>query len=491
MLIASGLFISVMVISAAAEDDTGITRVHLSECTQPQTDQVACDIGEIEAGFKGSIKGGDTIVLACDAMPPVADTTCDITFVGVGTGEELVINDPTRIVLSNCSSPSVFYFKGATQPDAQFSLECTLGDVAIARSLRAIQLEEPKWDLQMPVLASPSELEIEPISPSDAMRLTSCVASETGSFSCILEGVGDRMHVEKWWLKNGDEIVITQFNDELVGSFIRIEPASGHEPPMSGTSHYLVGEGDQITLDGCGDELSAGAEQLHCTFLEIVPATGEFEPIPLEEGQVHLTLLEGTEMVLLNSELREYPLLSADRVIHSTTSRIATIVDSKSHIGDGIVWWHVELDENGINGWIPQDFFVERVTDSEDSSGELGSLSITGYSCPEASSPDEACMEAGPVEILNATLRLEDGTTMQLAADRRQEDGSYAWLNIPVGEYVLLVDGLLGPDGTSARDVAGASGQSEDGWTIANTDSNQPTVLQVFFVPAGEAESPG
>ena len=100
-------------------------------------------------------------------------------------------------------------------------------------------------------------------------------------------------------------------------------------------------------------------------------------------------------------------------------------------------------------------------------------------------------MEAGPVEILNATLRLADGETMQLAADMRQGDGSYAWLNIPVGEYVLLADGLLGPDGTSARDVVGTTGQVDDGWTIANTDPNQPTVLQVFFIPVEEATAAG
>jgi hypothetical protein len=139
----------------------------------------------------------------------------------------------------------------------------------------------------------------------------------------------------------------------------------------------------------------------------------------------------------------------------------------------------------------------QAVTSEGDGSGqvvdgpELGSLSISGYLCPDASSTDEACMEAGPVEILNATLRLEDGQTMQLAPDMRQEDGSYAWLNIPIGEYVLLADGLLGPDGTSARDVVGASGQADDGWTISNTDPNQPTVLQVFFIPVAEATAAG
>ncbi len=80
---------------------------------------------------------------------------------------------------------------------------------------------------------------------------------------------------------------------------------------------------------------------------------------------------------------------------------------------------------------------------------------------------------------------------MSLEADSRQEEGSYAWLNIPIGEYVLLADGLLGPAGTSARDVAGAAGQVDDGWTIANNDPNQPTVLQVFFIPVEDAEAAG
>ncbi|CAN5795458.1 hypothetical protein BH24CHL4_BH24CHL4_08960 [soil metagenome] len=122
---------------------------------------------------------------------------------------------------------------------------------------------------------------------------------------------------------------------------------------------------------------------------------------------------------------------------------------------------------------------------------ELGSLSVTGFLCPSSSSAEETCMESGPVEILNATVRLSDGVTMQLAADMRQENGSYAWLNIPVGEYVLLADGLLGPDGAPARDVAGASGQVEDGWIIANNDPNQPAVLQVFFVPVEDGEAAG
>jgi hypothetical protein len=100
-------------------------------------------------------------------------------------------------------------------------------------------------------------------------------------------------------------------------------------------------------------------------------------------------------------------------------------------------------------------------------------------------------MESGPVEILNATLRLPDGTMMSLEAGSRQENGSYAWLNIPVGEYVLLADGLLGPGGSSARDVVGASGQVEDGWTISNTDPNQPAVLEIFFIPVEDGEAAG
>lgn len=122
---------------------------------------------------------------------------------------------------------------------------------------------------------------------------------------------------------------------------------------------------------------------------------------------------------------------------------------------------------------------------------ELGSLAVTGYLCPASSSPDETCMESGPVEILNATIRLADGVMMSLEADSRQEEGSYAWLNIPVGEYVLLADGLLGPGGSPARDVVGATGQVEDGWTIANTDPNQPAVLQVFFIPIEDGEAAG
>jgi hypothetical protein len=485
-----------MVFPIAVAGNTQVTHARLSDCTQVQTDQVACDISDIEAGLKAPIYGGDTIALTCDTMPSVADTPCEITFNGQGTGEALVISDPGRIEFSNCGMPTIFYFREAARPDAQFSLECTIDDVGVARSLQAVQLEEPEWGLEMPMLASPSELGIHPIPQSGAMRLTSCVASETERLTCTLEAVGERIYIEEWWLRGGDEMVLTQIDGGSVGSFVRIEPASLQESAVSEDSRYLVGEGDQITLDGCAQELATGKDEVRCTFLEVIPAFRDFGLSMPIEGETYYTLLPGSEVLLWSIELWEYPSLSADSVFTSTDSMVATIVDGKSHTSDGTVWRHVELDDYGINGWIPQDFIIAPVKDESEinqeefDGSELGSLSITGYLCPDATSADEACMEAGPVEILNATLRLEDGQTMQLAPDMRQEDGSYAWLNIPIGEYVLLADGLLGPDGSSARDVVGASGQADDGWIISNTNSYQPAVLQVFFVPAGEVESP-
>jgi hypothetical protein len=122
---------------------------------------------------------------------------------------------------------------------------------------------------------------------------------------------------------------------------------------------------------------------------------------------------------------------------------------------------------------------------------ELGSLAVTGYLCPSASSDEAACLDAGPVEIVGATVRIPDGRTYSLEGVERQEDGSYAWLNIPIGEYILLTEGLLGPDGSLPRTVIGSTGQTAEGWTIPNLDPNQPAVLQILFDPLAEGEAAG
>jgi hypothetical protein len=124
----------------------------------------------------------------------------------------------------------------------------------------------------------------------------------------------------------------------------------------------------------------------------------------------------------------------------------------------------------------------------DESGPELGSLSITAYLCPAPSSPQEDCLAGGPVDILDATIRLEDGTMMTLEGEEPLPDGSYAWLNVPIGEYVLLEQGLLGPGGTGGREVVGAESETDEGWIVSNRDPNQPAVLQILFAPEeGEA----
>ncbi|CAN5641530.1 hypothetical protein BH23CHL5_BH23CHL5_10910 [soil metagenome] len=139
---------------------------------------------------------------------------------------------------------------------------------------------------------------------------------------------------------------------------------------------------------------------------------------------------------------------------------------------------------------------VPTVSESVDLGGEgdeeLGSLQVTGYLCPSASAAEAACTDGGAVEVAGASLRLEDGRVFTLEDVDRQPDGSYAWLNIPIGSYVLLAEGLEGPDLTVVRDVGGSTGVIAEGWQIGNKDPNQPAIVQIFFVPdLGEGEAAG
>ncbi len=123
---------------------------------------------------------------------------------------------------------------------------------------------------------------------------------------------------------------------------------------------------------------------------------------------------------------------------------------------------------------------------------ELGSLQVTGYLCPSASATEAACTDGGAVEVTGASLRLEDGRVFTLDGVDRQPDGSYAWLNIPIGSYLLLAEGLEGPDLTAVRDVGGSTGVTTEGWQIGNQDPNQPAIIQIFFVPdVAEGEAAG
>lgn len=131
-------------------------------------------------------------------------------------------------------------------------------------------------------------------------------------------------------------------------------------------------------------------------------------------------------------------------------------------------------------------------SEGENPSGEeLGSLALSGYLCPESTSEESECLDGGPVVISNAVVKLSDGRTFALEGVEQGEDGMYAWLNIPIGEYVLLSDGLSGPAGSVARAVLGSNGQTPEGWLIANLDPNQPAEVRIIFAPVGEGTAVG
>ena len=133
----------------------------------------------------------------------------------------------------------------------------------------------------------------------------------------------------------------------------------------------------------------------------------------------------------------------------------------------------------------------EEIQDGEPGGEELGSLALSGYLCPEASSEESECFDAGPVEVSGAVVELADGRTYSLEGVVQGEDGVYAWLNIPVGEYTLLFAGLTGPDGAVPRAVVGSNGQVSGGWRIANLDPNQPAEVRILFDNAGEGTAVG
>lgn len=122
---------------------------------------------------------------------------------------------------------------------------------------------------------------------------------------------------------------------------------------------------------------------------------------------------------------------------------------------------------------------------------ELGSLSVAGYACPEASSPDTDCLEAGTVEITNAMFVLEDGTQVGMDGATTMPDGNLAWLNLPIGTYQLPAESISGPDDMSVRNVIGAVTPLEGGWEVANLDPNQPAVVQILFVPESGSPAAG
>ncbi len=131
------------------------------------------------------------------------------------------------------------------------------------------------------------------------------------------------------------------------------------------------------------------------------------------------------------------------------------------------------------------------IQDGEPGAEELGSLALSGYLCPETSSDESECLDSGTTEITGATVLLADGRTYSLEGVEQGEDGVYAWLNIPVGEYTLLTEGLTGPDGAVPRAVIGSTGQVDGGWRIANLDPNQPAEVRILFDRVGDGTAVG
>ncbi len=122
---------------------------------------------------------------------------------------------------------------------------------------------------------------------------------------------------------------------------------------------------------------------------------------------------------------------------------------------------------------------------------ELGSMILTAYKCPEQSTPDSDCKNAGSVELSKFSMTLPDGQVIDLANAEQMDDGSYQWLNIPVGSYTLPAANLAGPEGLSVRNITGPVEPTADGWTIENTDPNQPVVIDVLYAPGEGSPAAG
>lgn len=137
---------------------------------------------------------------------------------------------------------------------------------------------------------------------------------------------------------------------------------------------------------------------------------------------------------------------------------------------------------------------VENATTADQSSSggvELGSLQISAFQCPERSTPDSECMNAGAVELTKFSMTLPDGQVVDLANAQRMEDGSYQWLNIPIGSYTLLSENIAGPAGLDIRNISGPAEPTAEGWTITNSDPNQPAMINVLYAPAEGSPAAG
>lgn len=122
---------------------------------------------------------------------------------------------------------------------------------------------------------------------------------------------------------------------------------------------------------------------------------------------------------------------------------------------------------------------------------ELGSLIIGAYKCPETSTPDSDCKNAGAVDLATFSMTLPDGQVVSLENAEHMEDGTYQWLNIPIGTYTLPAANFSGPAGLKVRNIAGPAEPTADGWSISNSDPNQPVVIDIIFAPSDGSPAAG
>lgn len=122
---------------------------------------------------------------------------------------------------------------------------------------------------------------------------------------------------------------------------------------------------------------------------------------------------------------------------------------------------------------------------------ELGSLIIGAYKCPETSTPDSDCKNAGAVDLATFSMTLPDGQVVSLENAQHMEDGTYQWLNIPIGAYTLPAANFSGPTDLQVRNISGSAEPTAGGWTINNSDPNQPVVIDIMFAPSGGSPAAG
>ena len=122
---------------------------------------------------------------------------------------------------------------------------------------------------------------------------------------------------------------------------------------------------------------------------------------------------------------------------------------------------------------------------------ELGSVTLSAHICPSLDSPDDQCLSGEQAEVTSVAIVLPDGSRLGLDTATEMPDGTYQWLNVPIGVYQMPGDELEGPEGLVARNVSGPVVPNAEGWEITNTDPNQPAVVRILFAPIGGTPAAG